>query len=88
MNEQIIAETETTKDILESNLSSIKMCLGYLIVNSNQNVDKNQVEKIEILSRLGFEKELIALVLDTTEKTVKSRLSDISKKKKTENNKP
>lgn len=44
--------------------------------------DKTKTQQIEILSDLGFPKDAIALIVDTTPETVSVRISEMKKKKK------
>ena len=84
MNEQGNKNTNPQDEInkINTNLISIKLCLGYLIISSEKNKEKNQTEKVEMLSNLLFDKESIAFILQTTTQTITTRLSEISKRKK------
>lgn len=72
---------------VESYLHSINMCIGYLIISSNELKEKTQAEKIILLSKLGLEKEMIAEILNTTVATVTTRISENQKKIKEGKNK-
>ena len=68
-------------------LQQIANCLAYLVVHTDELKDKSNNDLIPILSSLGFDRNAIAGVLQTTAPTVSVRLSQLkaeAKGKKTD----
>ena len=64
---------------LNSSLIQISGALGFLLVNEEVNNSKNKTQLIKLLNGLGYSKQQIAVILDTTENTVGVRLSEMKK---------
>jgi len=63
-------------------LQQISNSLAYLVVNSGNLKGKKQQDLVPILSDLGFDKKVIATVLQATPETVSERLSELKAAKK------
>lgn len=81
----------TTKSVLPpsaeslltaQSLPQIANCLAYLVVNTGDLKGKNKQDLMPILSELGFDRRVIAAVLQTTPETVSVRLSQLKATKK------
>jgi SOS response regulatory protein OraA/RecX len=80
-------KTSATYPNVESLLSAkslqqIANCLAYLVVNSGDLKGKNKQDLMPILSDLGFDRNAIAGVLQTTPESVSVRLSQLKAAKK------
>ena len=58
-------------------LQQIANCLAYLVVHTDELKDKSNNDLIPILASLGFDRNAIAAVLQTTPPTVSVRLSQL-----------
>ena len=63
-------------------LRQIANCLAYLVVNTGDLKGKNKQDLMPILSELGFDRNAIAGVLQTTPESVSVRLSQLKASKK------
>ena len=63
-------------------LQQIANCLAYLVVNTGDLKGKNKQDLMPILSDLGFDRNAIAGVLQTTPESVSVRLSQLKASKK------
>jgi len=63
-------------------LQQISNSLAYLVVNSSNLKGKKQQDLVPILSDLGFNKKVIAAVLQATPEAVSERLSERKAAKK------
>src|SRR5215510_7476643 len=63
-------------------LRQISNSLAYLIVNSGNLKGKKQQDLIPVLTDLGFNKKVIATVLQATPEVVSERLSELKAAKK------
>ena len=63
-------------------LQQISNSLAYLVVNSSNLKGKKQQDLVPILSDLGFDKKVIAAVLQVPSDAVSERLSEIKAAKK------
>ena len=63
-------------------LQQISNSLAYLVVNSANLKGKKQQDLVPILSDLGFDKKVIAAVLQAEPETVSERLSEIKAARK------
>ena len=63
-------------------LQQISNSLAYLVVNSANQKGKKQQDLVPILSDLGFDKKVIAAVLQVPQEAVSERLSEIKAAKK------
>jgi SOS response regulatory protein OraA/RecX len=63
-------------------LHQISNSLAYLVVNSGNLKGKKQQDLVPILSDLGFDKKVIAAVLQAEPETVSERLSEIKAARK------
>lgn len=64
-------------DLSEQALQQIANCLGYLVVHTGELKDKANKDLIPVLSSLGFDRNSIASILQTTPETVSVRLSQL-----------
>ena len=73
-------------------LQQIANCLAYLVVHTGELKDKSNAEQISALASLGFDRNAIAAVLQTTPLTVSVRLSELksaaAKSKRTDKTEP
>ena len=70
-------------DILVSidvSLKQISNSLGHIVTTLENNRDKTQVELVELLLGLGYDRTQVAGALNTTVPTVTARIADIKKK--------
>ena len=72
-------------DPLEQALKQIANCLGYLVVHSDQLKDMSNNDLIPILASLGFDRNAIASILQTTPETVSVRLSQLKARSSNKN---
>lgn len=63
-------------------LQQIANCLAYLVVNTGELKGRNKQDLMPILSDLGFDRNAIAGVLQTTPESVSVRLSQLKASKK------
>src|SRR5262245_30794360 len=63
-------------------LQQISNSLAYLVVHSGNLKGKKQPDLIPVLSELGFNKKVIATVLQTPPESVSERLSELKAAKK------
>ncbi|HXQ39606.1 MAG TPA: hypothetical protein VN843_36745 [Anaerolineales bacterium] len=63
-------------------LQQISNSLAYLVVNSGNLKGKKQQELVPILSDLGFDKKVIATVLQAPPESVSERLSELKAARK------
>jgi len=63
-------------------LQQISNSLAYLVVNASNLKGKKQQDLIPILSDLGFDKKVIATVLQASPEVVSDRLSELKAAKK------
>jgi hypothetical protein len=80
-------KTSPTPSSIESQLSAkslqqIANCLAYLVINTDDLKGKNKQELMSILSDLGFDRNAIAGILQTTPEAVSVRLSELKASKK------
>ncbi len=76
--------------IAEKSLQQIANCLGYLVVHTDELKGKSNNDLIPILASIGFDRNSIASILQTTPETVSVRISRLksktpNKKSETEN---
>ncbi len=64
---------------LTRSLNRIANSLGFVIVNSEELRDKKKTDKMVILDRLGYDRNEIAAIVDSTPDAVSSRLSEARK---------
>jgi len=69
-------------------LQQIANCLAYLVVNTGDLKGKNKQDLMPILSDMGFDRNAIAGVLQTTPESVSVRLSQLKASKKNAKKKP
>ncbi len=70
--------TDKQKDETKGN-NITNLCLGILVINISTNQKKTQGEKVKLLANLGYSKEDMALILETTKDTINTRLYELSK---------
>jgi hypothetical protein len=58
-------------------LAQIANCLAYIVVHSGDLKDKPNSDRIPILAGLGFDRNAVASILQTTPETVSVRLSQL-----------
>jgi len=68
--------------IAEQPLQQIANCLGYFVVTSGDLKGKPNNELIPVLASLGFDRNSIAAILQTTPETVSVRISRLKAKSK------
>jgi hypothetical protein len=67
-------------DLSELALQQIANCLGYLVVHTEELKGKSNNDLIPVLTSLGFDRNVIASILQTTPETVSVRLSQLKAK--------
>jgi len=66
----------------EQPLQQIANCLGYFVVTSGDLKGKSNNELIPVLASLGFDRNSIAAILQTTPETVSVKMSQLKAKSK------
>jgi len=88
MTDKKKAEAPSAEDSLATkHLQQIAKCLAYLVVHMGDLKDKPNRDLIPILANLGFDRNAIASVLQTTPDTVSVRLSQLKAASKGKKNK-
>ena len=69
------AQKDSTPGPVSAYLRQIANCLGYMALQMSEVKDKADTERIPFLNRLGYHRNEIAAILDTTPGTVSKQLS-------------
>ncbi len=75
-------------NLSEQALQQIANCLGYLVVHTEELKGKSNNDMIPILASLGFDRNAVASILQTTPETVSVRLSQLKAKSAKNSAKP
>ncbi len=67
---------------IEQSLKQIANCLAYLVINSGELKDKSRQETMEILLNLGFDRQSIASIFQTSPEVVSQSLYMLRSSKK------
>jgi hypothetical protein len=67
---------------IDLSLNRIANCLAFMLLNSDKLKGRSNNDLIPFFASLGFEKEAIATILQTTTETVRVRLAQLKKLEK------
>lgn len=73
-------QSSTDAQLIAQPLRQIANCLAFIAVNSVESKGMSKEDFMPILSSFGFEKKMIAALLQTDGKTVAARIKEAKKK--------
>jgi CRP-like cAMP-binding protein len=76
------SESSSETQIILERLDQIAKSLAFLVIHSEELKDKSNRDLIPILAQVGFDRNFIAQLLNTTPDTVSVRLSQMKAKAK------
>lgn len=82
MTEQIGPDISTTLSQIDKKLAQISSVLACQLIGSEIYKDKTQGELVDFLNRLGFDREQMSGILNTTIGSINSRMAELKKEGK------